>query len=116
MTGLNLFPYRMPVVRLAEAVTGRDAYGNDVLTPTRVDLLAQAVWPLDVEEDTDGRQQVVAGWKLVLDPGTPVSERDRFEIAGQLCEVTAVRDWTNVRNPFTGDSAGVEVTLTRVTG
>lgn len=113
---LNAYPYRVTVTRIAATVTGLDAYGNDSLTEVRRELAAQACWPTDVVEDTDGRQTVTSGMKLVLDPGTSVGQQDRFEIGGVRFEVTAVQDWTNVRNPWTGEGAGVEVTLKRVTG
>lgn len=117
-TELNRYPYASEVTRLRKVAAGRDRYGNDIFTTAEEPLDGAVVWPLEATERTDERQQVFLGMKMVLPTGYTVSETDQFRIGNDpaLWEVNSARNWQWHPNPFTGDTAGFEVVLQRVTG
>ena len=107
--------FSTPVVLLSTAVTSQDEYGNDVResTETRVDALA--VWPRVSDESTQGRNTVIVGMTAVLPYGTRVRATDRVRWDGRVWEIEGEPGvWGP--SPFTGNTAGVEVALTRVEG
>jgi hypothetical protein len=113
--------FRTPVVLLSTAVTGQDEYGNDVRESTRTPVGALAVWPRSAiggsssTEQTQARDTVIVGLTAVLPYGTAVHATDRLEYGGLVWEIEGEPGvWGP--SPFTGDVAGVEVALRRVTG
>jgi hypothetical protein len=107
--------FSVPVVLLSTAVTGRDEYGNDVREATETPVDALAVWPRASDEQTQGRNTVLVGLTAVLPYGTTVHATDRLRFDGRVWEIEGEPGaWGP--SPFTGNVAGVEVALIRVTG
>lgn len=94
---------------------GRDAHGNavegwDPVIPLKVFSIA----PTTSGEPEKGRDAAVTGQTLLVPPGATIDYRDRFEIDGDVWEVSGeVADYT--RGPF-GWASGISVQLTRARG
>lgn len=112
--------YAWTLTLLRTAVTGQDDYGNDVLGVVEVDVPGCAVWPRDSNgsggnEITGARDTVVIGYAAILPFGTDVKATDRFRYLGNVYEVDGEPGvWGP--SPLTGNVAGVQVALKRVTG
>lgn len=105
------------VTRL-RAGTSPDRYGGteaDWTTPDELDIDGCAVAPRDAEEDnTNGRQAVIAGFNIYAPAGADVLPTDRLTVRGEVHEVHGEPGvWTS---PFDDVTAGVEIRTRRVDG
>lgn len=109
------FRYGRPVTIITQAVIGQDDYGNDVPGPVVRIIPGCSWWPTQGEEITEDRDLIVTGLTVLAPPGTVIAGTDRVVVDGKDYEVQGdPLVWT--LNPFTGSSAGVQLTLRRVTG
>lgn len=103
------------VTRIRRAVTGTDAYGNDITSETSTPILECSWDPRSsLGEDTDARQQVISGLMLFCaDPAVDILPTDAIEVEGIRYEVDGeVGRYTGSR--MGNDHAAVA--LRRVTG
>jgi hypothetical protein len=94
--------------------SGRDVYGNTVLTEQRVPLPGCASWPETETEITGGRDTSITTRAALLPPGTVITEVDALEIGGVVYEMDG--DPEVAVSPLTGTQGGVGVRVRRVTG
>lgn len=101
------------IVRPSQAT--RDEYGNDVAgAPVEILVVGCAVAPSGAGEDVQARDQVSSALTVWMPAGTQVNATDKVRVAGVLYDVDGTsRSWTSA---FTGLTAPVEVSLTRVRG
>lgn len=100
------------------ATTTTDRYNNSVpdwTTPETVTLTARGVEPTSsTEDDRDGRQAVITGYRVYLDSGADVLPSDRVVLRGVTYEVNGTpADW---RSPWGTNVGGVVVALKKFTG
>lgn len=109
------YPAGVVVTFIRPGAPTQDAYGNDVPgAATETDVAGCAVWPRTSDEDVQGRMQVTQGLNVVAPYGTDVRPQDQARVGGVLYDVDGdPGDW---RSPLTGTRAGVQISLTRVTG
>jgi hypothetical protein len=93
----------------------QDDYGNDVPgEDVETDIGGCAVWPRSSDEDNRARQQVTEGLNVVAPYGSDIRPHDRIRVRGLLYEIDGEPgSWAS---PLTGTKAGVQVSLTRITG
>ena len=105
---------------LQTAVAGQDDYGNDVLESIEVDVPGCMVWPRDSNgsggnERTGTQDTVIVGYSAVLPFGTAVKATDLVRYAGTVYDIDGEPGvWGP--SPLTGNVAGVQIALKRVTG
>jgi hypothetical protein len=102
------------VTLLTAAVTGQDAYLNDVYSFTSSDVGPCAWVPGATSEATEGTEQVISDGELYLPPGTAIKALDQVIILGVQYEVTGKPNaWFS---PFTGVASPVMARVRLVTG
>jgi hypothetical protein len=108
------FPYGQTVTLLKRVLSGRDEYGNDEYTNVSEPVSGCVVQPAASTENIQFTDQVDSGVTVFLPYGTDVSYLDALVIGGQKYEVQGVPGtWTS---PFSGRSAPVQVSASRVSG
>lgn len=94
-----------------------DRYGDSVVdwtTPTEATYTTRAVEPVSSSEDNDGRQAVITGYRIYLDPGVDFQAGDRAVLRGVTYDVDGEpADW---RSPWGTDVGGVVVALKQTEG
>lgn len=103
------------VTLVRRAVLGVDPVGNDVRGEVATVVGGASWWPTVSTEDNANAETVTAGLSLLLPPGTNVDAVDRVRVDGELFTIQG-RPAVWERSPLSGSSAGVLVTLRRVTG
>lgn len=108
--------------------SGRDIYGDDTWTRTEeqvTGIIAPRAVPgpaaisvggeaRAAPEMLQGGEMIIIGLTLYLQPGTQIADTDHVIARGQEFYVDgAPDDWLS---PFTGAGAGIQVTLTLITG
>lgn len=106
------------VVRQRPTVTAPDRYGDtqpDWTTPSTVTLTVRGIEPVSSsEDDNDGRQAVITGYRIYLEPGADVLAGDRVVLRGTTYDVDgAPADW---RSPRGSNVGGVVVALKAMEG
>lgn len=102
------------VTLISSAVTGRDAYGNDIRTTTTREVSGCAFVPGSTAEDIQGTVQVTADAQCYMPSGTVVTPEDQIAYQGVTYRVMgAPSTWTS---PFTALAGPVRVDLKVVTG
>lgn len=98
---------------------GRDSWGDD--KPSAMHTIEGCVrWPRDSSESTDRSDVVLAGWTIVVPPGSDILATDEVQMPD-------VDGWWQVEgdpaaasspyaSPLTGWNPGVPVALTRTRG
>ena len=108
------------VVLRSRSSATRDKYGNKVLdTSVETTFTNVPVWPTDgngnsSNEQTYQHQLVTSGLSALLPTGTEVLPTDQMVIDGKLYEVAGQP--AIFKSPFTGNSPGVLIQLSRVSG
>ena len=109
------YPFGETVTFLRPGPPAQDDYGNDVPGPdVEVVVAGCAVWPRSSSEDVQARLQVTEGLNVLAPYGTDVRSHDRAKVGGVLYDVDG--DPGEWRSSLTGTRAGVQVSLTRITG
>jgi hypothetical protein len=107
------FPFPESAVILTQTVTGQDAYGNDVYTPTEVQVTG-AFAPGGTTELIQGEDVVISNPTFYLSDGEPVpAATDSMRIRGVVYLVDGKP--RVYHNPFTGEEPGAVVQLENVT-
>jgi hypothetical protein len=103
------------VTIVRRAVTGRDAYGNDVYGEVPVQVAGVAVGQITSSSSGEPGNARVTRSRLVVFPvGTVVKAADRLIISGSRWGIDG--EPTTVQEPLLGLTAGVVVHATRTTG
>ena len=112
--------FAVTLTLLRTSVSGQDDYGNDVRESVEVDVQGCAVWPRDSNgsggnELTGTRDTVIVGYSAILPFGTVVKATDLVRYAGTVYDIDGEPGvWGP--SPLTGNVAGVQIALRRVTG
>ena len=112
--------FAVTLTLLRTSVSGQDGYGNDVRESVEVDVPGCAVWPRDSNgsggnERTGTQDMVIVGYAAILPFGTDVKATDQVRYAGTVYDVDGEPGvWGP--SPLTGNVAGVQIALKRVTG
>lgn len=94
----------------------RDRFGDPVAgSPSTSTVTGVVVWPRGSTEQNDGRSVVATGLDMLFPPGSPIpAARDKVQLDGKDYQVDGEPfAW---RSELTGTDAGVQVSVTRVTG
>lgn len=88
---------------------------TDWTDPSEVTLTVRGVEPVSSSEDnSDGRQAVITGYRVYLDPGADVQSGDRVVLRGVTYDVDGTpADWRSPRGSALG---GVVVALKDMEG
>lgn len=109
------YPAGETITILRPGAPTQDEYGNDVPGPdVPTPVTGCAVWPRTSSEDDQARAQVTEGLNAVAPYGTDIRPHDRVKVGDRIYEVDG--DPGEWRSPLTGTKAGVQISLTRVTG
>lgn len=107
------FPFPETAQILTETVTGQDGDGNDVTTPTEVEVKG-AFAPAGSTELIQGEDVVISNPTFYLADGEPVpSATDRMRVRGVVYLVDGKPQ--TFHNPFTSYEPGAVVRLENVT-
>jgi head-tail adaptor len=103
------------IITRQRAVMVPDAYNNTVpnwTSPAEITLTVRGVEPVSSIEESGGRQAVITGYRVYLDPGSDINAGDRAVMRGATYEVDGTpADW---RSPFGSEIGGIVVTLKHI--
>lgn len=108
------FPYGVTVTLIKRAVSGQDAYGNDVYSETPVPVYPCVVQPSGSTEFVQFTDQVSTDLAIFMPYETDVSPTDAVEYNGIRYEIQG--DVSRWQSPFSGHTSPIQMRVSKVSG